>query len=76
MRPNPLTNFEIQKYYQNNREFNGVYSRINLPKIKDGVFHRNSWGTHWVALYVNGDNWSTSYDITCFDSFEVEYIPK
>ena len=31
-----LTNFEKQKYYQNEPTFNGVYSRDNLPKIKDG----------------------------------------
>ena len=35
--PHPLTNFEIQKYYQNEPKFNGVYSRNNLPKIKDVV---------------------------------------
>ena len=35
----PLTNFEIQKYYQNELKFNGVYSRDNLPnKIKDGAY--------------------------------------
>ena len=28
MLPNPLTNFEIQKYFQNEPKFNGVYSRI------------------------------------------------
>ena len=33
-----LTNFEIQKYYQNKPGFNGVYSRDNLPKIKDGAY--------------------------------------
>ena len=27
----PLTNFEIQKYYQNEPRFNGVFSRDNLP---------------------------------------------
>ena len=32
MSPHPLTNFEIQKYYQNEPEFNGVYSRNNMPK--------------------------------------------
>ena len=32
MRPHPLTNFEIQKYYQNETKLNGVYSRNNLPK--------------------------------------------
>ena len=36
MPPRPLTNFEIQKYYQNEPRFNGVYSRNNLAeKIKD-----------------------------------------
>ena len=35
----PLTNFEIQKYYQNEPRFYGVYSRDNLPKkIKDGAY--------------------------------------
>ena len=33
-----LKNFEIQKYYQNEPKFNGVYSRNNLPKIKDGAY--------------------------------------
>ena len=28
-----LNNFEIQKYYQNEHGFNGVYSRDNLSKI-------------------------------------------
>ena len=39
MPPHPLTNFKIQKYYQNERKFNGVFSRNNLPlKIKDGAY--------------------------------------
>ena len=29
--PHPLTNFEIQEYYQNELRFNGVFSRDNLP---------------------------------------------
>ena len=29
--PHPLTNFEIQMYYQNEPRFIGVYSRDNLP---------------------------------------------
>ena len=37
--PHPLANFEIQKYYENEPRFNGVYSRNNLPKqIKDGTY--------------------------------------
>ena len=35
--PHPLTNFEIQMYYQNAPRFIEVYSRANFPdKIKDG----------------------------------------
>ena len=37
--PHPLTNFEIQKYYENEPRFNGVFPRNNLPKkIKDGTY--------------------------------------
>ena len=55
--PHPLTNFEIQKYYENEPIFNGVYSKNNLPnKIKDGAYVKNldehkDTGTHWVALF-------------------------
>ena len=75
MPPHPFTNFEIQRYYQNEPKFNGVYSRNNLPKIKDGAYVTNhdevkSIGTHWIALYVNGNN------IMYFDSFGVGHIPK
>ena len=50
-----LTNFEVQNYYQNEPKFNGVYSRNNLPKIKDGAYVINldeyeSIGTHWIAF--------------------------
>ena len=37
MPPHPLTHFEIQKYYENEPKFNGVYSRNDLFKIKDGI---------------------------------------
>ena len=61
MPPHPLTNFETQKYYQNESKFNGVYWRNNLPKINYGTYVINlhefkSIGTHWIALYVNGNN--------------------
>ena len=39
--PHPLTNFEIQKYYQTEPRFNGVYSRDNRPRIKDGAYITN-----------------------------------
>ena len=38
MPPHRLTNFEIQTYYQNEFKFNGIYSRNNLPKIKNGTY--------------------------------------
>ena len=75
MPPHHLTNFEIQKYYQNQPRFNSVYSRDNLPKIKDGAYvinldEHSDIGTHWVALYVHNNN------VTYFDFFSVEHIPK
>ena len=38
MPPHPLTNFEIQKYYQKEHQFISFYSRNNLPKIKHGAY--------------------------------------
>ena len=76
MTPNPLTNFEIQAYYQNEPRFSGVYSRDNLPdKIKDGAYVINldehyDIGTNWIALYVNNKT------VTYFNSFGIEHIPK
>ena len=61
MLPHPLTNFEIQKCYQNEPKFNGVCSRNNLPKIKDEAYVINldeykSIETHRIDLYVNAEN--------------------
>ena len=71
----PLTNFEIQKYYQNEPKFNGAYSRNNLPNLKDRAYVINldefkSIETYWIALYMNNNN------ILYFDSFGAEHIPK
>ena len=75
MPPHPLTNFQIQKYYQNKPRFSGVYSRDNLTEIRDGAYVINldeysDIGTHWVALYVHNG------DVTYFDSFRREHISK
>ena len=59
MPPHPLTNVEIQKYYDNKSRFNGVFSRDNLQKkktIKDEAYAINldehaDTGTHWIALF-------------------------
>ena len=66
---------EIQKHYQHEPRFDGVYSRDNLPKVRDGAYVMNLdeysyLGTHWIALY------SLNNDVTYFDNFGVEHIPK
>ena len=43
------------KYYKNEPRFNGVYSRNNLSKRKDGAYiisldKYSDIGSHWVAL--------------------------
>ena len=53
MLPHPLSIFERQKYCQSETKFNGVYSKNNLPKIKDVAYVMNlekfkSIGTHWI----------------------------
>ena len=76
--PHPLTNLEIQAYYQNEPRFNGVYSRDSLPhKIKYGTYVINldeysDIGTHWVGLMKMANDKIA----TLFDSFGVEHIPK
>ena len=75
MPPHPLTNFEIQKYYQNEPSFNGVCSRDNLIKMNDGIYVINldeycDIVTYWIALYVLNNS------ATHFDRFGVENIPK
>ena len=35
MLPHPLTNFEMQKYYQNKPKFKGFYSRNSFSIIED-----------------------------------------
>ena len=55
MPPHPLTNFEVQNYYQSEPKPNCAYLRNNLPKIKDGTYIINlneyeSTKTHWIAL--------------------------
>ena len=74
--PHPSTNFEIQKYFQNEPRFNGVFSRNNLSKkIKDRAYVINldeyaNVGTHWIALFCNRN------EIVYFNSFGVENVPK
>ena len=76
MPPHPLTNFEVQKYYQDESRFNGVFSINNLPKkVKDEAYvikldEYAYVGTHWIALFCNKN------EIVYFDSFGVEHVPE
>ena len=76
MGPHPLTDFEIQRYCQNESRFNGVFSKNNLPlKIKDTAYVINldeyaDIGTHWIDLFCNRN------EIVYFDSFGVEHVPE
>ena len=73
--PHPLTNFGIQKYYQNEHRFNGVYSGDNLPKkIKEGAYVINlgeyaDIDTNWIALY------NSNIAMIFFDKFGVKHVP-
>ena len=67
--PHPLTNLELQKYYQNEPRLNGIYSRDNLPnKIKDGAYVINldeysDIGTHWIVLYALNTCFFNKHDV-------------
>ena len=71
----PSTNFEIQDYFKNEKRFNSVFSRSNLPKLKKVAYvinldHSKNTGSHWVVIFVKED------EVIYFDSFGAEYIPK
>ena len=59
----------------NEPNFNGVYSRNNLPKTKGkayviNLYEHKSLGTYWIALYMNAKN------VIYFGGFGVEDTPK
>ena len=88
--PHPLTNFEIQKYYQNEPRFNGVFSRDNLPNNNKNNSNNNDNNNNNIkngAYVINldeyrdiGTHWVALYvnnkTIIYFDSFGVKHIPK
>ena len=76
MPPHPLKNFEMQRYYQNEPRFNGVFPRNNLPKtIKNGAYVINldeyaDAGAQWIVLF------SKRNEIVYFDIFGFEHVLK
>ena len=70
-----LSNIEITEYFNYVARFNGIFSRNNLPKIKDcgyviNLDDKKSTGTHWVSLFIDRNT-----AVYC-DSFGIEYIPE
>ena len=77
MPPHPLTNFDIQMYYQNRSKINGVYLINNFPKIN--VINLEKYKSIWtdcIAWHVYCNNRISSYDAIYFDGFGVELTPK
>ena len=49
---------KVPKYYEQDCRFNGIFSRNNWPRIKDGAYvinfvDKNSKGTHWILIFIN-----------------------
>ena len=66
----------MQKYYENEPRFNGVYSRYNLSKRNKGWGIRNKpWWIcrcgHTLDCFIC--NWS---EIVYFDNFDFEHVPE
>ena len=61
------------KYYFKYPRFNDVFSRNNLPKVKDGAYitnfdDKNIKGTRWVSLFID-------INLAVYiDSYGIEYI--
>ena len=52
-----LNDIGISEYFNYDPGFNGVFSRKNLPKIKDVAYvmnldDKNSKRTQWVSLFI------------------------
>ena len=66
----PLSNIEITNYYKYKPRFNCVFSRSDLPRIKDGEYvinldDENNKVTHWNSLFVDRNT------AVYFDSFGI-----
>ena len=71
----PLTNFEINDYFDGIKGFNRVFSRNNLPKLRNGAYvinldHSKNTGTHWTVIFIKKNG------VIYFDSFGIKHIPK
>ena len=70
-----LNNIEITNYSNDEPRLNGIFSRNNLPRIKNEVYQitrddKNDKGIHWVPFFIHKNV------AICFDVFGIEYIPQ
>ena len=70
-----LSNIKITKYFNYEPRFIDVFTRDNLPRIKDGAYVINLDGEqskrkHWASLFIDRNT------IAYFDSFIIEYIAQ
>ena len=75
MLSHPLTNFKYKSIIRIKLDLMEFTLEIIYLKIKDetnliNVHDCSDNETHWIALYTLNNN------VTCFDSFGVEHIPK
>ena len=66
---------ELTKYFSDKPRFNGVFSRANLPRIKNranviNLYDKQSKETHLVSLLIDRNT------AVYFDSFGIEYITQ
>ena len=65
-----LSNIEIIKYFNYEPRFNTVFTRDNLPRIKDRTYDidlddKQSKAAHWVSLFID------RYTVVYFDFLEL-----
>ena len=79
--PHPLNDIEITNYFNNKPRFNGIFSRTNLPGIKDRACvinlkdkNKNSKGPHWIWLFI--DKYLSVYFILELNIFLKNYETK
>ena len=70
-----LSNIKTAKYFNYDPRFNGVFSRDNLPRMKDGAYiinlnDKQSGVRRWVSFFIDRNI------AVYFDSFGIDYIPQ
>ena len=81
MLPHPLNILKYKNITKMNRDLMGFIQGIIDQNKQCGVNIINldeykSVGTHWIVLYVTGDNVGASNNTTYFDSSGIGHIPK